>query len=146
MLALVTPKTRRTAMNLKRTVLGLMVASSLGAVALPAQAQGEIVLNFGPPAPRYEYVPAPRRGYVWESGYWHWNGHRHVWIAGHWERARPGYAYIGPRWVERDGRWYYHSRRWDRDGDGIANSRDRDRDGDGVPNRFDRRPDNPYRS
>ena len=120
-------------MDLKRTILGLIVASSLGTIALPAQAQGGIVLNFGPPPPRYEITPTPLEGHVWESGYWRWDGRRHVWIAGHWERERPGYAYIGPRWVERDGRWYYHSRRWDRDGDG-------------VPNRFDRRPGNPYRS
>ncbi len=118
-------------MNLKKTLLGVMVASSLGAIALPAQA--EIVLNFGPPPARYEVAPNPRRGYVWEPGYYRWNGRRHVWVAGHWERSRAGYAYSGPRWVERDGRWEFHSRRWDRDGDG-------------VPNRYDRRPDNPNRS
>jgi len=133
-------------MNLKKTLLGLLVASSFGATALPARAEVDVVLNFGPPPPRYEYVPPARVGYVWESGYWHWNGNRHGWVVGHWERARPGYAYTGPRWVEQDGRWRYQGRRWDRDGDGIPDRGDRDRDGDGVPNRFDRRPDNPYRS
>ena len=132
-------------MNLKKALLGLMVASSFGAIALPAQAEVDIILNFGPPPLRYERVPEHRRGYVWESGYWRWNGHRHVWVAGNWVRERPGYAHRAPHWVERDGRWQYQSRRWDRDGDGIRNSRDRDRDGDGVPNRLDRRPDNPNR-
>ena len=133
-------------MNLRKTLLGLMIASSFGAIALPAQAEVDIVLNFGPPPARYEVVPAPRSGYVWESGYWRWNGQRHSWVGGHWVQERNGYVHVGPRWVERNGRYEYHSRRWDRDGDGIPNSRDRDRDGDGVPNRFDRQPDNPRRN
>ena len=120
-------------MNLKKALLGLIVASSFGAIALPAQADVDIVLNVAPPPARYERVPEPRRGYIWESGHWRWNGQRHVWNAGHWERHRPGYVYSAPRWVEQDGRWTYHSRRWDRDGDG-------------VPDRFDRHPNDPNRS
>lgn len=131
-------------MNLKKALLGLMIASAFGAITLPAQAQ--IIVSIAPPPDRYERVPAARGGYVWEAGHWRWNGRRHIWVAGHWERHRAGYAYTAPRWVERDGRWAYESRRWDRDGDGIPNRADRDRDGDGVPNRFDRRPDNPNRS
>ncbi len=115
---------------MKKTLLALMVASSFGVIAVPAQA--EIIVEVAPPPLRYEVTPSPRRGYVWESGHWRWNGRRHVWVSGHWVRNRPGYAFYEPRWVERDGRWEYHSRRWDRDGDG-------------VPNRFDARPDNPRR-
>ena len=131
-------------MNLRKTLLAVIVASSFGAVALPAQS--EIVVRIAPPVDRVEVVPAPRRGYVWEPGHWQWNGHRHVWRAGHWERARTGYVYNAPRWTERDGRWHYEARRWDRDHDGISDRHDRDRDGDGVPNNRDRRPDNPHRS
>jgi YXWGXW repeat-containing protein len=119
-------------MNLKKALLGMLVASSFGALSLPAQAEVGVVLNFGPPPDRYEVVPAPRSGYVWANGYWHWNGSRHVWVRGTYYRERPGYVYYSPRWVENNGRWEYHSRRWDRDGDG-------------VPNRVDSRPDNPYR-
>jgi len=138
-------------MNLKKILLGLAVASAFGAMTLPAQAQ--IVLNFAPPAPRYEQVPAPRYGYVWEAGYWRWNGRRHVWVAGHWERARPGYAYNAPRWEERGGRWHYRDSYWSRDGDGVVRERDRDnniiqpggrpgdRDGDGSPDDVDQNPD-----
>jgi hypothetical protein len=76
-----------------------------------------------------------------------------VWRSGHWEAERPGYVYVQPTWVERNGRWMYSASRWDRDGDGIPNRRDPtpngnprwDRDGDGVANRYDARPDNPYR-
>jgi len=137
----------------------LFAAGMLGAVATPLSsvAAVDIQLNFGPPADRYEAVPAPRRGYVWAPGHWQWNANRnrHFWTAGYWERARPGYAFQRPQWVERDGRWHYQARHWDNDGDRVPNYRDAtpngparrgDRDGDGVPDRFDQRPNNPNRS
>jgi len=118
--------------NIRKALLGLIIASSFGAVAVPAQA--EIVVSVAPPPARVEHAPTyQRRGHTWAEGYWRWNGRRHIWVAGHWERVRPGRVYVAPRWEERDGRWVYHSSRWDRDGDG-------------VPNRLDRRPDNPNRS
>jgi len=130
-----------------------------------AQASVSIVIGNAPPPQRVEVVPAPRRGYQWAPGYWNWNGRRHVWVAGHWERARPGYVYQRPEWrQERDGwrlnrggwqrgpahgnRHHYENRgngRADRDHDGVPNRVDRDRDGDGVPNRYDRMPNNPRR-
>ena len=139
----------------KVLVSALFAAGMIGAVAtpLPSVAAVDINLNFGPPAARYEAVPEPRRGYVWSPGYWQWssNRSRHYWVAGSWQRARPGYAYHAPTWVERDGRWHHTASRWDRDGDGIPNNRDRtpdgvnptrgDRDGDGIPNRRDPTPD-----
>ncbi|WP_298214816.1 YXWGXW repeat-containing protein [Acidovorax sp.] len=85
-----------------------------------------------PPPPRYEAMPRPRRGMAWVPGHWEWRGHRHVWQQGHWIKARAGYHYREPRWVERGGRWNMQPGGWDRDRDG-------------VPNRYDRRPDNPYR-
>ena len=119
-------------MNLKKALLGLIVASSFGAVAVPAQA--EIVVSVAPPPLRVERAPTyERRGYTWAEGYWRWNGRRHIWVAGHWERTRRGHMYVAPRWEERDGRWAYSGPRWDRDGDG-------------VPNRYDSRPNNPNRS
>jgi hypothetical protein len=131
---------------MKRTLLITLFAGSLGAISVPAAAA--VYVTVAPPAPRYEVVPSPRRGYVWVPGYWDWRGNRHVWVSGHWVRERRGYHYESARWVERDGRWYMERGRWnrgDRDRDGIANYQDRDRDGDGVRNRDDRYPDNPYR-
>lgn len=118
-------------MNAKKALLGLLVASSFGTLAIPAQA--EIIISIAPPPVRYEVAPAPRYGHVWENGYWRWNGRRHVWVVGHWERARAGYVYSAPTWVERDGRWAFQPHRWDRDGDGVPNGRDA-------------RPNNPNRS
>ena len=143
----------------KKVLMSVLIAAgTLGAVAAPLPALAatnvDIYVNTAPPAPRYEAVPGPRRGYVWAPGYWQWNKkrHRHVWVAGHWEKARRGYVYRTPEWTERDGRWHYRASRWDRDGDGIPNNRDAtpdgrrsDRDRDGVPDRFDRRPNDPTR-
>lgn len=115
-------------MFMKRLLLcALLAVGMIGAVATPllglAATSFDIQLNFGPPAPRVERIPAPRAGYVWSPGHWQWSvsGYRHVWVAGHWVKARPGYVYRVPRWVDCDGRWYYEAPRWDRDGDGIPN-------------------------
>ena len=116
----------------KRVLISsMLVAGMIGMGSLPPAAMAatsvDVQLNFGPPAPRYEAVPAPRTGYIWSPGHWQWSrsGYSHVWVAGHWERARVGYIYRAPRWVERGGRWYYEAPRWDRDGDGVPNRYDR---------------------
>lgn len=121
----------------------LALAGALWA-ATPAQAQpaqpGVVLTQAGPhgraipapPPPRHEAVPRARRGQVWSPGYWDWRGRRYVWVPGTWVKARPGYRYREPHWVERDGHWELRRGGWDRDGDG-------------VPNRHDSRPNNPYR-
>lgn len=55
-----------------------------------------------PPAP-VEVIPPAPPGYVWNPGYWAWNGFRYVWVQGHWVAAAPVYAppaygWVGPRW------------------------------------------------
>lgn len=113
----------------KVLVSALFAVGTIGAVVtpLPSFAQVAIQLNYGPPAPRYEVIPAPRAGYIWSGGHWQWQTNRHVWIVGNWQPERPGYSYYQPRWVERDGGggWNYRSSRWDRDGDGVPNNQDR---------------------
>jgi hypothetical protein len=123
-------------MLMRKLLVGTLLAASLGGMALPASAKTDvdIILNFGPPAVRYEVVPAPRRGYVWAPGYWDYRGRHHVWVKGHWIRERPGYYWHPHRWVERDGHWVLRRGEWSGD-----------RDHDGVPDRHDRHPDNPYR-
>lgn len=124
---------------LKKILLAGLIAASFASVPLAAFAR-TVVVTVAPPAPRYEVIPAPRRGFAWAPGHWHWEWrqHRHVWVGGHWMRARPGYVYQSPRWVQINGRWNMRPGNW-------APSR-RDRDGDGVPNRMDRAPNNPNRS
>lgn len=137
---------------LKQVVFSALVAATLVTPVMPSvAAPASVFIRIGPPPPRNEAVPPPRRGYDWSPGYWNWNNgrQRHHWVAGSWMRSRPGYVYAQPSWVERGGRWEQRRGTWsrgDRDRDGIPNSADRDRDGDGVPNRRDSAPDNPRRN
>ncbi len=66
-----------------------------------------IVTETPPPQVLVESVPAPRPGFVWISGYWGWQTHRHYWYPGHWESHRPGYLWIGPRWTPHGHRWAF---------------------------------------
>ena len=144
-------------MNFRKLLIGAAIASSLGAVTLPANADVGIYVDVSPPAVRHERVPAARTGYVWAPGHWDWRGNRHVWVKGHYVRERAGYVYYAPQWRHDGGRWNLQREYWgpaerhvnrggDRDRDGIPNQYDRDRDGDGVPNRYDSNPDNPRRN
>jgi hypothetical protein len=120
---------------LRKALVGSLVVASLSGIAASQASADEFVVRITPPAPRAEYVPAPRYGYVWSPGFWDWRGHRYVWVAGSYVQVRPGYSYVAPRWYEHSGGWVIERGHWDRG----------DRDRDGVPNRFDRFPDNPYR-
>jgi hypothetical protein len=93
---------------MKRT-LTFATLFALGAACLPLPSMAQtgigIVVGTAPPAPRFESVPAPRRGYAWAPGYWNWQGNGHVWISGRWEPARDGYQYQPSEWI-RDGGGY----------------------------------------
>jgi hypothetical protein len=149
-------------MQKRKMLLAALAASSIGFMAAPASADVGIFLDSAPPAPRYEVVPAPRAGYIWQPGYYDWRNGRHVWVRGQWMRERKGYYWHPSRWEQRDGRWTLERGKWDRerwaenrqdrrggggdrDRDGVPNRVDRDRDGDGVPNRYDAAPNNPRR-
>ena len=93
---------------------------------LASAAATYIDYGYGTPAQYERYAAAPRPGHVWVPGHREWDGYRHVWVRGHWERER-GYRDNGYRGYARN-----VNPPWDRDGDG-------------VPNRYDARPDNPYR-
>lgn len=116
---------------MKKLILGSLVAATLAAIPAAARTSVDFVVNVGPPPLRYEYVPAPRVGYVWVPGYWDWRYGGYRWVRGHWSRHRAGHFYEPVRWVGYGGR-YYRQGGW------------RDADRDGVPNRYDRAPYNPY--
>ena len=99
-------------MNVKSTVLGLLLATATIAAPLVAHARGDLYIRVAPPAPRVEAVPHARHGYVWAPGYWRWNGQRHVWIGGYWVHARPGWHWVPSRWVAAGHRWHYVPGHW----------------------------------
>ena len=119
-------------------IVSLAVLVAASAVLAPAATAvpHSIDVRVGPPAPRYEAVPAPRRGYVWAPGYWDRRGQQYAWTRGTWVRERPGYVYTQPAWVNDGGRYRFNRGAWARG----------DRDRDGAPNRVDRHPNNPNRN
>jgi hypothetical protein len=57
--------------------------------AAPGLARVGVVVGVATPTPVVEPVPAPPGpGYVWQPGYWSWNGVQYVWVPG---------AYVAPR-------------------------------------------------
>lgn len=79
-----------------------------------AQVNVNIVIGNPPPPARHEAIPRARPGYVWAPGYWNWNGDRHDWRGGHWERARQGQVYYRPQWVQADNGWRLQEGGWKR--------------------------------
>ncbi len=76
---------------------------------------GEIYVPDGPPPPQEEVIGvAPYPGAVRIGGYWGWEGGRHVWHDGRWERGRAGYSWEPHRWERRGNRWALRSGRWRR--------------------------------
>ncbi|MFJ2993322.1 YXWGXW repeat-containing protein [Pandoraea sp. NPDC087047] len=99
--------------------IALVTATLGGFVVAPAHAQVGVSISIGePPPPRYEPVPPPRVGYVWAPGFWDWDGHRHEWHGGHWERERPGYVYRAPAWHQGPHGWELNRGGWDHGGPG----------------------------
>jgi len=89
---------------------GCVVAVRPAPAAVVYPGPEEVVVTEAPPAPVVEYVGAPRPGYFWIRGYYHWYGGRWVWNAGHYERPpRVGAVWVGPRYELRGGaRIYVH--------------------------------------
>jgi hypothetical protein len=71
-----------------------------------------VAVDMRPPPPRVVVIPAQRRGYVWEPGYWRWTGRKHVWVDGRWMRERRGWQWQPAHWEERQGRWYFQPGVW----------------------------------
>src|SRR5437899_9681199 len=94
---------------MKIPLLAAAIIAVSATAFVPAQAHAQIGfsinINSEPPPPRYEPPPPPRVGNVWITGFWNWDGYRHVWQPGHWERARVGMVYEQAVGDHVDGRW-----------------------------------------
>jgi hypothetical protein len=77
-------------------------------------APGEVVVTTAPPPPPAEVQGTPpAAGNVWVPGYWHWNGHRHQWVRGHWVAPpQTGMVWVPAKWENRGGRWFFRDGRW----------------------------------
>ncbi len=93
----------------------LLFVAAFAAVVVPLTAGAQVSVNINvpgviavaPPAPRVEYIPAPRPGHVWVQGNWYWSQGDYAWRPGYWQPARPNYAWAPGRWVPVGGgyRW-----------------------------------------
>jgi hypothetical protein len=98
----------------RRSILPVLCAAALTLAAAPGVARVGVVVGFAPPAPVVEVAPPPPApGYVWQPGYWSWNGVQYVWVPGGyvvasyvhaawvpgaWVRHRPGWVWIAGHW------------------------------------------------
>lgn len=92
----------------------LLVALGALTQAPAARADVRVGIRIAPPPPPAHVIveSGPRVGYVWAPGYWRWNGRRHVWVEGHYVRARRGYVWVADAWDHRGDRWYYQRGHW----------------------------------
>jgi len=106
-------------MNRSRRILTSLGFAALIAATVPAcvvQARGRVrtagtvEVTEAPPPPQEERIEV-RTGYVFVRGHWDWQG-RWVWMPGHWERERAGYAYAEGRWEQRGNQWVWVEGEW----------------------------------
>ena len=101
---------------MKRIIVAATVALLASAAYFPTAASAQpglsVVIHDGPPPPRHEVMPPPRHGYEWAPGYWNWDGHRHVWMRGHWEHEHPGRHYFHPEWHQGPDGWHMDRGGW----------------------------------
>jgi hypothetical protein len=72
-----------------------------------------VYVHIGPPAVRIE-THEPRHGYVWQSGYWRWQGNKHQWTNGHYAREKQGQRWTDGRWDHDDRGYVWVNGRWER--------------------------------
>ena len=88
-------------------LLGLC-AAAMAFAAAHGVARANSFASFSLPTPLIEAVPAsPAPGYIWQPGYWSWNGVQYVWISGTYVVA----PFANAVWVP--GRWFRHEHGWE---------------------------------
>lgn len=94
----------------RRALLGFTAAALFAATS----ARAEDREPEAPPPLRYEAVPGPRPGYLWEPGHWRWDGRGYAWIGGHLIAPRPHYAhFVHGHWARRGPRWFWVEPHWE---------------------------------
>ncbi|SRR5579883_554401 len=97
---------------IRKSWLGLALA--LGMTFCAAAEDEDIVVRVAPPHVRVEHRP-PRPGpeYVWQPGYYRYDGNRHIWVDGRWEMPpHHGAHWVAHHWVKRNGGWVLVEGHW----------------------------------
>jgi len=96
--------------HVKKIILSALLALCMA----PAAVMAQVVVRVAPPAPIVEvHDRPPHEGWVWIDGYHRWNGHRYVWVHGHWVRPpHPGAVWVAHRWEQREGGWVLIEGHW----------------------------------
>ena len=76
----------------------------------------DVVVPFGPPRPRVEPPPPPpgsRAEFIWQPGYWYWDGRAYLWYPGRWV-ARPHRraVWVPGHWLQRRYGWVWVPGHW----------------------------------
>jgi WXXGXW repeat (2 copies) len=100
----------------RRSILPILYAAALTLIAGPGVARVGVVVGFAPPAPVVEVVPpSPAPGYVWQPGYWSWNGTQYVWVPGAYVVAPFVHAvWVPGAWVRHGPGWIWVAGHWRR--------------------------------
>lgn len=93
---------------------------AIAAMAMPltgfAQAATlNITVDTAPPPAKPSPPPQPTKvGYVWQTGYWSWDGSAYVWTEGSWVAvAEPSKHFVEPSWTQRGKKWYFTPGHWE---------------------------------
>jgi len=66
-----------------------------------------------PPLQVEPYAVSPGPGNIWINGYWGYEGGRHVWHTGRWEKPpRANAHYVAPRWEKKGNQYAFHEGHW----------------------------------
>jgi hypothetical protein len=99
----------------RRTILLLvLIVTLMFATSAPAVARVGFWVGVAPPVPLVEPVPPPPApGYVWQPGYWSWNGVQYVWVPGTYAVAPyPRAVWVPPHWAPRGNGWIWVNGHW----------------------------------
>jgi hypothetical protein len=110
---------RKKGYNMKKILLGILLASTSVVAPLTANAEISVSINIAPPElPVYEQPAIPGDGYIWTPGYWAWSpdDQDYYWVPGTWVQApyvgalwTPGYwGWVGGNYAWHQGYWGDH--------------------------------------
>ena len=93
---------------------GAIRIALLALAVWPGVTLAQVVVRVAPPVAVVEHPgPAPGPTYVWVGGYHRWDGHRYVWVPGHYVvPPRAGGVWVPAHWVARNGGWVFVEGHW----------------------------------